>query len=236
MKERLQKLLSETGVASRRAAEEMIRAGRVRVNGSPVQLGDTADRSEDRIEVDGVPLPAEPQKLYLMLYKPRGYVTTLSDEQGRRTVRELVEGCGARVYPVGRLDLNSEGLLLLTNDGALANRMMHPRHEIKKRYEVDVSGYREGADALLRRPIELDGRPILPPEVRLLWQREDTARLEVTIREGRNRQIRRMCEAASLRVTWLRRVAEGPLQLGTLKSGTWRYLTDEERSMLLLEG
>ncbi len=232
MEERLQKILSAAGIASRRKAEEMIQAGRVRVNGNTAKLGDTADRREDVIEVDGKVLRKEPEKRYLMLNKPRGYVTTLSDEQGRKTVAELVADCGTRVYPVGRLDLNSEGLLLLTNDGEFANRLMHPRHEVTKTYLVYVTDYRPGAEDLLRRPIELDGRPIREPKVRLLQAKDRVASFEVTIHEGRNRQVRRMCEAAGLRVTRLRRVAEGKLQLGNLALGKWRELTEEERFML----
>ena len=168
MKERIQKLLSAAGVASRRQAEELLRAGRVRVNGTAAQLGDSADPDRDTVEVDGVPLGQPPRRRYLMLNKPRGYVTTLRDEQGRRTVAELTADCGDRVYPIGRLDLNSEGLLLLTNDGEFANRLMHPRHEIEKTYLVRVSGFQTGAEDLLRRPIRLDGAPIRPPKVRLL--------------------------------------------------------------------
>ena len=228
MEERLQKLISAAGIASRRKAEELIVQGRVRVNGNTAKLGDTADRREDVIEVDGRPLPKLPQKRYLMLHKPRGFVTTLSDEQGRRTVAELVADCGERVYPVGRLDLGSEGLLLMTNDGELANRMMHPRHEVNKTYLTYVTGFADGADELLRRPIELDGRPIREPSVRLLSRKGDVAVLEIVIHEGRNRQVRRMCEAAGLKVTRLRRIAEGSLQLGDLPLGKWRDLTEEE--------
>ena len=235
MEERLQKLLSAAGVASRRKAEELIREGRVRVNGNTAQLGDTADRREDIIEVDGKRLPKLPTRRYLLLYKPRGYVTTLSDEQGRKTVAELVADCGERVYPVGRLDLGSEGLLLMTNDGELANRMMHPRNEVDKTYIAYVTGYRDGAEELLRRPIELDGRPIKTPKVRLISRKGDVAVLEVIIHEGRNRQVRRMCEAADLKVTRLKRVAEGCLRLGDLKPGAWRELTAEETEQLLSE-
>lgn len=228
MEERLQKLISAAGIASRRKAEELIQQGRVRVNGNTAKLGDTADRREDVIEVDGKPLPKVAAKRYILLNKPRGFVTTLSDEQGRRTVSELVADCGERVYPVGRLDLGSEGLLLMTNDGELANRMMHPRHEVNKTYLTYVTGYADGADELLRRPIELDGRPIRKPSVKLLSRKGDVAVLEVIIHEGRNRQVRRMCEAAGLKVTRLRRIAEGSLQLGDLPAGKWRDLTDEE--------
>ena len=235
MEERLQKLLSAAGVASRRKAEEMIREGRVRVNGNTAQLGDVADRREDVIEVDGKVLPKAPKKRYLMLNKPRGFVTTLSDEQGRRTVAELVADCGERVYPVGRLDLGSEGLLLMTNDGELANRLMHPRHEVNKTYLTYVTGFADGAEQLLRRPIELDGRPIREPSVRLISRKGEVAVLEIVIHEGRNRQVRRMCEAAGLKVTRLRRIAEGPLKLGDLPSGKWRELTPAEIDTLMQE-
>lgn len=170
-----------------------------------------------------------------MLHKPRGYVTTLSDELDRPTVAELVKDCGCRVYPVGRLDCASEGLLLLTNDGAFANRMMHPRGQIAKVYEVTVSGTLDGAAERLSRPITLDGYRICPPQIRLLRESAEKATFEVTIYEGRNRQIRRMCEAADLRVRRLRRVREGSLRLGTLAVGKWRYLTAQELEQIIKE-
>jgi len=228
MTERLQKILSARGVASRRKAEELLLAGRVQVNGRIAMLGESADPEIDRILVDGRELPSAEKAVYIMLNKPRGYITTLSDEKGRPTVAQLVEDCGVRVYPVGRLDYDSEGLLLLTNDGALANRLMHPRQEIAKVYEVWVSGYHEAAPALLRCPIELDGYRIRPPKVKVLRAEYERAKLLVTIHEGRNRQIRRMCEAAGMQVTRLRRIQEGALTLGNLQTGTWRYLTEEE--------
>lgn len=233
MEERLQKLLSRSGAASRRKAEELILAGRVRVNGNTAHLGDSADAAEDVIELDGKCLRFSQPHLVLMLNKPRGYVTTLSDEKGRRTVAELVQDCGARVYPIGRLDLNSEGLLLMTNDGALANRLMHPRAGFTKTYLVWVTGYRDGVDAALREPIEIDGRATAPAQVRLVRRQEDRALLEFVICEGRNRQIRRLCERAEVRVTRLLRVAEGSLKLGQLAPGTWRKLTDEELESLI---
>ena len=227
MKERLQKLLSGRGVCSRRKAEELIGQGRVTVNGAVALVGQSADPDTDTILVDGAPLPAAEDYVYIMLHKPRGFVTTLSDEKGRRVVTELVD-CGTRVYPVGRLDMDSEGLLLMTNDGALADALMHPRAQVDKRYEVWVTGYAEGREKLLERRIELDGYRIRQPKVRLLSAKGDQARLQVTIHEGRNRQVRRMCEAAGMQVTRLRRISEGPLRLGDLPKGGWRHLTEDE--------
>ena len=234
MAERLQKLLSRYGVASRRAAEKMIAEGRVRLDGKTAQIGDLAEDG-DRIEIDGVPLSRVPERKVLLLNKPRGYVTTLSDEKGRKTVAELVADCGFRVYPVGRLDQYSEGLLLLTNDGDLAQKLTHPRHEVEKQYDLWVSRYTPGAEETLRRPLELaDGRQTIPAGVKLIWQKGETALLEITLREGRNRQIRRLCEAAGLTVTRLRRVREGSLALGSLPVGTWRFLTETEIEALHL--
>ncbi len=227
MTERLQKIISARGLASRRAAEEMIQAGRVTLNGTTATLGQSADPDADEILVDGKPLPSPQRQVYILLHKPRGYVTTLSDEKGRKNVAQLVD-CGTRVYPVGRLDMDSEGLLLLTNDGEFAKRVMHPSHEVEKTYEVWVTGHHEAAPALLSRPIELDGRPIRRPDVKLLWAEGRKAKYLVTIHEGRNRQVRRMCEAAGMHVTRLRRIREGKLQLGNLPLGKWRYLTEEE--------
>ena len=228
MEQRLQKILSNYGVASRRKAEQMILDRRVRVNGNTASLGDAADDEEDVIEVDGVRLKRQPARIVLMLNKPRGYVCTLSDEKGRKNVAELVSGCGARVYPVGRLDLNSEGLLLLTNDGELANRLTHPKKEVDKVYLVWLSQYIPGCEASIASPIEIDGRPTSLAKVEKLRQGGETALLRITIHEGRNRQIRRLCERANVTVTRLRRVAEGPLRLGDLKPGQWRVLTEEE--------
>lgn len=216
MEERLQKILSRYGIASRRKAEALIAERRVRVNGNTAALGDTAVDGEDVIEVDGVRLKKEPERLYLMLNKPRGYVTTLSDEKGRKNVSELVADCSGRVYPVGRLDLNSEGLLIMTNDGEFANRLMHPSREIEKTYLVWVSGWRAECLAALKEPIDIDGRMTAPAKVRVLREQDATALLEFVIHEGRNRQIRRLCEAADVRVTRLRRIREGALALGEL--------------------
>lgn len=232
MRERLQKLIASAGLCSRRQAELWISEGRVCVNGKTAALGESADLAEDRIEVDGVALKAAPKLRYLLLHKPRGYVTTLSDEKGRPCISDLLKDLDERVFPVGRLDYDSEGLLLCTNDGDLANRLMHPSHEIPKTYLVWVSAYREGGEELLSRPIVLDGRPIAPPTVRL-WERAgNSARFEITIHEGRNRQIRRMCEAAGMKVTRLLRIAEGPIRLGRLPKGSYRDLTSAELSTL----
>ena len=302
MKERLQKLIAASGLCSRRAAEEWIVRGKVTVNGDLARLGDSADPDTDEILVDGRPLSAPPAKsTTVLLYKPRGVVTTLQDEKGRPTVAALLPPELGRLYPVGRLDQFSEGLLLMTNDGALANRLTHPKGEVNKTYRLWVSGWHEGALALLKRPIVLDGYQIKAPKVRLIWaggmqnagsefrvqgsgpvgahsvrppdtecemQNEmpvgsdahiapviaagndaavpavggvrgrlptTTALLEITIHEGRNRQIRRMAEAAGLKTTRLKRIAEGPVQLGDLKPGQWRLLTAEELALLAAE-
>ena len=232
MRERLQKILSARGIASRRRSEEMIQNGQVTVNGTAASLGDSADPETDEIRVNGQLLPGGQQSVYILLNKPRGYVTTLSDEKGRPNAAQLVAGCGIRVYPVGRLDMDSEGLLLFTNDGAFANAMTHPKQEVEKVYEVWVSGYHPGGAEAMSRPIVLDGYRIRPPKVTLLSVSGENAKLRVTIHEGRNRQIRRMCEAAGMRCTRLRRIQEGTLRLGNLPCGAWRYLTAEEVAKL----
>ena len=232
MKERLQKILSGRGVASRRKAEEMIRDGLVTVNDIVAQLGDSADPEQDTILVEGKPLPAQEEFVYILLNKPRGYVTTLSDEKGRPNAAQLVSDCGVRVYPVGRLDMDSEGLLLFTNDGDFANALMHPKHEVKKTYMVWVTGYVPGAEGRLARPITLDGYTIRKPQVKLLRAEGRKARFLVTIHEGRNRQVRRMCEAAGMECTRLLRVQEGKLSLGDLPQGKWRYLSGDEVALL----
>ena len=233
--ERLQKIIAARGLCSRRQAEKWIEEGRVRVNGNTARLGDTADVTEDVIEVDGKRLPKAGRKVSLMLNKPRGYVTTLSDEKGRKNAAQLVENCGVRVYPVGRLDMDSEGLLLFTNDGDFANLLMHPRDEVNKIYQVWVTGYSEENQVLLKHPIELDGYRIKPPKVRAVHVTGEKAVLEVTIHEGRNRQVRRMCQAANMNVARLKRIAEGALRLGELKEGQWRHLSAQEVEKLLSE-
>ena len=229
MLQRLQKCIAQSGLCSRRAAEAMIEAGRVTVNGERAVLGASADPETDEICVDGAPLPRAEKHVYIMLHKPRGYVTTLSDEQGRRTVAELVADAGARVYPVGRLDLDSEGLLLLTNDGEAAHALTHPSHSIDTVYHVTVSGAPlEAAAETMRHITDLDGERVRPAGVEILGG----DRLAVTIHEGKNRQVRRLCAKAGLTVHRLVRVSEGKMKLGNLKQGTWRYLTKDEISYI----
>ena len=235
MKERLQKILSAAGVCSRRAAEGYLTAGRITVNGETVQLGQQADPETDDIRVDGVPLGREPEAVYLMLNKPRGYVTTVSDEQGRKTVMDLLTGVHTRIYPVGRLDRDSEGLLLLTNDGALTQRLLHPSHEVSKEYRVTVSGPVEHAAENLRRIRDVAGMAIRAAEVQMLRREGNRAELRIVIHEGRNRQIRRMCARCGLEVLRLQRVREHCLELGTLPLGQWRYLTAAEIAALKTE-
>lgn len=234
MNQRIQKIIADRGIASRRKAEELISAGRVTCNGRVCLLGESADPDVDNILLDGKPLPSGGAYTYIMLHKPRGYVTTLSDEKGRKTVAELVADCGVRVYPVGRLDMDSEGLLILTNDGEFANKLMHPSHQIDKTYQVTVTGYTPMALERLGQPITLDGYTIAKPSVKLISADEKgNARLQVVIHEGRNRQVRRMCAAAGMQVTRLVRIAEGELPLGRLPLGKWRHLTEEEITLLL---
>ena len=228
MEERLQKILSGWGVCARREAERLIIAGRVEVNGSPAVLGQRVDAERDCITVDGRPLERPPERYYLMLNKPRGYVTTLSDERGRHTVAELVADCGTRVYPVGRLDLNSEGLLLMTNDGALTRRLTHPGSGVEKEYLVRVTGDVIRALPVLRKNMKVDGMYFHGAKVYVRRQELSSALLSMTITEGKNRQIRRMCAYAGLNVVRLKRIREGDLRLGALRTGCWRPLTNEE--------
>ena len=232
MKERLQKILSAAGVCSRRAAENYITQGRVKVNGVTANLGESADPDTDEILVDGRPLGKKaPRMTYIMLNKPRGYVTTLSDEAGRKTVADLIGDVPERVYPVGRLDMHSEGLLLLTNDGQLAHSLMHPSHEVYKEYLVKLTPDEEGLpspEKPLSGVIELDGERLLPAKCRLLTKTENGYVMTIAIRQGKNRQIRRMCAKCGYTVNSLKRVSEGDVKLADLPSGRWRYLTDAE--------
>ena len=232
MKERLQKVLSAAGVCSRRAAENYITAGRVKVNGITANLGESADPDTDEILVDGRPLGKKaPRMTYIMLNKPRGYVTTLSDEAGRKTVADLIGDVPERVYPVGRLDMHSEGLLLLTNDGQFAHSLMHPSHEVYKEYLVKLTPDEEGLpspEKPLSGVIELDGERLLPAKCRLLSKTENGYIMTISIRQGKNRQIRRMCAKCGYTVNSLKRVSEGDVKLADLPSGRWRYLTEAE--------
>lgn len=228
---RLQKYFTDCGVLSRRAAEAEIAAGHVLVNGVPAHVGDKIDPDVDRVEYRGkrISPPIGSSHRYLMLHKPRGFVTTAKDERGRKTVLELVAGVGTRVYPVGRLDMDSEGLLLLTDDGEFTNRLTHPRHEIPKIYHVKVSPAPTASQLQrLAEPMEIDGYQLLPIGVRPLSA--DT--LELTLHEGRNRQIRKMCAEVGLKVQRLQRIAIGELTLGNLPCGKWRELTEEEVAYL----
>lgn len=227
---RLQKIIAENGVCSRRKAEELIRQGRVTVNGRTAQIGDGA-AAKDVVTVDGerLHIAKKKEKYYLMLNKPRGYVTTMSDELDRRCVTELLEDFPERVYPVGRLDRNSEGLLLFTNDGKFANDIMHPSRHVSKTYRVTVRpSVNDGQLVRLSEGVVIDGRKTMPAAVSVLSQEQGRAVLQVVIREGRNRQVRKMCEAVGLEVARLKRTAIGPVKLGMLKPGAYRELTAEE--------
>lgn len=232
MEERLQKLISSAGICSRRAAETLIIAGRVQINGRTARLGEKADLQHDTVTVDGRVIGQQTEYVYLMLNKPRGYVTTLSDEKGRATVADLTRDAGERMFPVGRLDLQSEGLLLMTNDGALMQRLIHPSFEVAKTYSVTVAGEMSGAAQRLRAVRDLDGEPIHSAQIEVLRQGKETAEMLITIHEGKNRQIRRMCEQCGLSVKRLCRIAEHSLLLGDLPVGKWRYLTADEISAL----
>ncbi|MCQ5128540.1 rRNA pseudouridine synthase [Butyricicoccus faecihominis] len=232
MKERLQKILAQAGLCSRRTAESWIEAGRVTVNGRRASLGDQADAQKERVCVDGKPIGGNEQKRYLMLNKPRGVVSTMQDEHGRKTVAALTANCGARVVPVGRLDYTSEGLLLLTNDGALTYALTHPRHEVPKYYEVRVRGRVDQA-MRLSEPMEIDGYQIAPATVDILEHDDESVKLRLGIHEGRNRQIRKMCEQCGLEVRRLKRIAIGKLMLDPrLTPGSWRELTEKELAYL----
>jgi 23S rRNA pseudouridine2605 synthase len=226
---RLQKFLSEAGVASRRKAEEMIRGGSVKVNGVVAQIGDSVDPKKDTVLVKGKKVTKQKTMRYILLNKPRGYVTTTDDDLGRKCVLELVKDVKERIYPVGRLDRVSEGALILTNDGAFANAMMHPSKHVPKTYRVTV---RPGITAeqvdILSTGIEIDGRLTAPADVYVISKEEGRAVLEIVLYEGRNRQIRRMCEALDLEVARLRRTAIGSIKLGMLQTGEYRDLTQQE--------
>ncbi|KAF1086484.1 Ribosomal large subunit pseudouridine synthase B [Sporotomaculum syntrophicum] len=234
--ERLQKFMARSGVASRRGSEELIAQGKVRVNGKQVIVpGFKIDPLRDRVEVDGRPVRKPEKKVYILLFKPAGYVSTVTDPQGRRKVIDLLSGIKQRVYPVGRLDYDSEGLLLLTNDGALTYALTHPRHEIPKTYQVRVQGVpdKNRLEELAKGVVLKDG-PTAPAKVRMLKNLgDDTALLEITVHEGKNRQVRRMCEHIGHQVLSLRRISIGPLKIGDLQRGRYRHLTNREVKMLM---
>lgn len=235
MEQRIQKIISDCGIASRRKAEQLIASGRVKLNGRPCSLGDKADPKKDIISVDGVNIDSREKKknIYIMLNKPRGYVTTMSDELGRKTVRELLPDSEERIYPIGRLDKNSEGLLLFTNDGNLANEVMHPSCHIPKTYRVTVRPDISEEQVLqLTEGVMLDDGKTLPASVLVLTKEPGRVVLQITIKEGRNRQIRRMCEAVGLEVARLKRTSVGPVKLGMLKPGASRPLTPAELTAL----
>ncbi len=227
MKERLQKIISGHGICSRRAAEKLIADGRVKLNGAVAEIGMSADIESDIIEVDGKVLGDRPESVYILLNKPRGVLTTSSDDRGRKTVVQLVD-CGERVYPVGRLDLTSEGLLVLTNDGDVARALTHPSGGIEKTYRVTVEPFVESKVEELAALDTLDGEPINPAKVTVVQQSEGRAKLEIVINQGKNRQIRRMCEAVGMDVHRLKRTRIGELKLAGLRPGEWRYMEKEE--------
>lgn len=230
---RLHKFLAHCGVASRRKAEEYIRHGMVKVNGKVVTELGTTVTVDDRVEFNGKPVSMEKNKVYIMLHKPKGYITTVHDPRGRRTVTDLIQGVNERVYPVGRLDYDTSGLLLLTNDGELAYKMTHPSYEILKVYIAVVKGHpSEETIQNLESGIRIDDYVTSPAQVRVIEQYENKTKLEITIHEGRNRQVRKMCEAAGHPVIMLKRIKFGCLTLNGLKSGQWRFLTRHEIKQL----
>ena len=232
---RLQKFFTDCGILSRRAAEAEIAAGRVTVNGAVAEIGQKIDPTRDVVQYRGKTIAYTPDaaRTYILLNKPRGYVTTLSDEKGRPTAAQLVADVGCRLYPVGRLDMDSDGLLLFTDDGALTERLTHPRHEIPKLYRVTVEGeVNEAQLSRLREPFLLDGYRTQPASVRLGGTKDDKTQLTIEIHEGRNRQIRRMCKECGLRVFRLTRIAIGKIKLGDLPLGRWRRLTADEVAYL----
>ncbi len=230
---RLQKFMADCGVASRRKCEELIAAGKVKVNGQVAAIGDKVDPKNDSISVSGRKLTRDKNYVYIMLHKPRGYVTTMSDEMDRKCVAELVADIGKRVYPIGRLDRDSEGLLLFTNDGEFANALTHPSRHIAKTYRVSVRpAVTEEQLTVLTSSLMIDGKQTLPAEVRIINKDADKTTLDIILYEGRNRQIRRLCEEAGLETVRLKRLSIGQLKLGNLKVGDYRHLTHDEISLL----
>jgi 23S rRNA pseudouridine2605 synthase len=232
-KERIQKLIAKAGLASRRQAEKWIEEGRVKVNGRVAGLGDKAEPGREHIEIDGKPLRVREETVTILLNKPRGYISTLKDPEGRKLVTDLIKDLPQRVYPVGRLDFNTEGLLLLTNDGALAQRLSHPRHHVAKTYLVKARGeLTPSMKSRLERGIEMDGSKTAPAQVANIRQAGQYCWFELTIHEGRNRQVRKMCEEVQLAIARLKRIRLGFLVLGELATGRYRQLTKAELARL----
>lgn len=231
---RLQKYLSECGVASRRKSEELIAAGKVKVNGKTALIGDKVDIKKDKVTVFGKKVKAVNKSVYIMLNKPRGFITTMKDERDRKCVNDLVKDVGVRVYPVGRLDRESEGLLIMTNDGEFANALTHPSKHVPKTYRVTIRpGITKEQIKLFSEGIEIDGRKTLPADLKLIEEQENRTVVEITLYEGRNRQIRKMFEELNIEVARLKRIKVGNLKLGMLKQGSYRELTAAEVEALL---
>lgn len=231
---RIQKALSECGIASRRKAEELIKQNLVSVNGKTAKIGDKVDLSRDKISVDGKLVACEVKKYYIMLHKPRGFVSTMNDEFGRKCVADLVRDVPAKIYPVGRLDKDSEGLLLMTNDGDFSNAILHPSRHVEKKYRVTVKPKANEKQLVkLSSGMEIDGYKTEPARITVLKDVEDRTVLEVIIKEGRNRQIRKMCEQVGLNVARLKRISIGQLKLGMLQPRQWRDLSIQEVKMFI---
>ena len=234
-KVRLQKFMSECGVASRRKSEELIESGKVRVNGAVASLGDKINPKKDTVTVNGKKIVKQKEHKYIMLHKPRGFITTMSDEMERKCVAQLISDVPQRVYPVGRLDRDSEGLLLFTNDGEFANALTHPKKHVSKTYRVTVRpGITDEQLSAITEGIIIDDRKTAPAEVRVVTKEENRVVLEIILYEGRNRQIIKMCEQLGLEVARLKRTAIGSVKLGMLKQGDWRELTEDEVRKLML--
>ena len=232
---RLQKFLAESGVASRRKSEELIERGKVKVNGKVAMIGDKIDPKKDTVTVNGKKIVKTKTFTYIVLHKPRGFITTMSDEMDRKCVAELIKDVPGRVYPVGRLDRDSEGMLLFTNDGAFANAMTHPTKHVPKTYRVTVRpSISEEQITALTQGVIIDDRKTAPAEVRVITKEEGRVVLEIILYEGRNRQIRKMCEEVGLEVARLKRTAIGSIKLGMLKQGDWRNLTEDEVRKLMI--
>lgn len=231
---RLQKYMAMCGVASRRKSEEIIQEGRVKVNNKIVtELGTIVDPKTDKVSVDGKIIKMESNKIYIMINKPIGYVSSLKDEKGRRTVTDLIEGVNERIYPVGRLDADTTGLLLLTNDGDLAYKLTHPRNNIDKKYIAIVDGIpNKSALDSLRKGVYIDGKKTSPAKVKIAKKYDEDSILDIIIHEGRNRQVKKMCEAVGHPVKKLKRVSIGEIEIGGLNVGYWRFLNDEELEYL----